>query len=116
MPRADVDHLALFDAAFLLACSKNSDYRSRVLLRARATAEVFVEHGLSSVDLAERYAQSPETFRVSLGELTDEGFEFARAHYQRWLANSDRWQGEVGIERLKQSLELQWRKFNRTAP
>jgi hypothetical protein len=111
MEKSKIDHLPLFDVQFFFGASKNKGYRSRTLMCAHAIADVFTEQGVSKVNLTERFSSSPETFKVSIGDLTDEGFEFARTHYQRWLANSDRWKGEKTYEKFRSTLSSQWAKF-----
>ena len=111
MSRVSLDHLPLLDVPTFLAASKNLSYRSITLMRAKATAEVFVEHGISSTNLVERYQARPEAFRVVYGDLSDTGMEFVRMHYDPWLASSDRWKGEISFDRLKSALELRWTTF-----
>ena len=116
MDRSKIDHLPLFDTAYVLRASKHSDFQSRVLMRAQATAEVFSECGISKSSLIERFTNEPKAFRVNIGDLTDSGLEFARVNYQRWLANSDRWKGETTYSKFKDTLVKQWVKFSNAQP
>lgn len=89
---------SLFSVPAFFAASKNLSYRSITLMRARATAEVFVKCGISNTNLSERYRERPESFRVINSDLSDTGREFVRMHYDLWLASSDRWKGEVTFD------------------
>lgn len=109
--RAKLDHLPLYDVPFMLGASKRTSWKARVLMQAQATAEVLSDQGLTKHSLIERFDASPESFKVLIGELTDPGVAFARKHYQRWLANSDRWEGEVTLSKFKKALEAQCVKF-----
>lgn len=112
MEKSKIDPLPFFDVQIFFSASKKKDFRSRVLMRACAIADVFTERGISKVNLSQRFSDGPETFKVRIDDLTDEGFEFARTHYQRWLANSDRWKGEITYEKFRSTLSAQWEKFS----
>ena len=113
--RTKLDHLPLYDVPFMLGASKHTSWKPRVLMQAQATAEVLSDQGFSKHSLVERFNASPESFKVFIGELTDPGVAFARKHYQRWLANADRWEGEVTLSKFKNSLEVQCAKFRSSA-
>lgn len=113
MDREKLDRLSLFNVPFLFSCSKRTSYRTGILLRARATAEVFTEQSIAKTDLLARYTTAPEEFNVVFGDLTDEGVEFTRINYQRWLSNSDRWKGEFTYDKFKTTLLRQWNKFKK---
>ena len=111
MDRSKLDHLPLFDVSFMFSASKSTNYRARILMSARAIAEVLAERSLARVDLRPRYLEGPETFRVNIGDLTDEGLEFAKVHYRRWLASSDRWKEPFTYDKYRSTLERQVEKF-----
>lgn len=107
----DCAHLPLIDSAFLLSASKHRSYKESVLTTTLAAVDVLSEEGLVKGDVRSRFAQNPEEFRLDIGELTTKGFEFARAEYQRWLSNIDRWKSARTVKNLKASLRKQLVKF-----
>lgn len=111
MDRSKLDPLPLFDVSFMFGASKSASFRARILMSARAIAEVLAERQLAKVDLRPRYLESPETFRVNVGDLTDEGLAFAKVHYRRWLASSDRWKEPCTYDKYRFTLERQVQKF-----
>ena len=116
MTKPSIEDLPLYDVSQLFGASKSSDYRSRVLLRGEALAHVFTEYGLTKTNLLNRFVSGLEQFQVTLGDLTERGYAFSKVHFQRWLANTDRWKGGVTLEKLKNSLEAQLRKFSGKQP
>jgi len=71
MDRSKLDHLPFFDVSFMFGASKSTHFRARILMSAQAIAEVLAERKLAKVDLRPRYFDSPETFLVNIGDLTD---------------------------------------------
>ena len=111
MDRSKLDHVPLFDVSFMFGASKSTNFRARILMSAQAIAEVLAERELAKIDLRPRFLASPETFRVNVGDLTDEGLAFAKVHYRRWLASSDRWKEPFTYEKYRSTLERQVEKF-----
>ncbi|MED5620263.1 hypothetical protein [Ideonella sp. BN130291] len=111
MERITHDGLSLFDVPTFFAASKNQRFRAVTLLRAQATAEAFTSCGIASANLQERFDAAPEAFRVTYGDLTSTGQEFAKAHYGKWLASTDRWKQEITLELLKRALLQRWEEF-----
>lgn len=84
--------------------------KERTLVLAQAVAEVFTELQLGNSDLASKYHVDPEAFVIRLGDLNEKGLEFARAGFQRWLANTDCWTAPTNLEKFKSTLRKQWGK------
>jgi hypothetical protein len=104
--QSEVGHLPLLDVAFMLAASKRMSWRKGTMALAEATANVFTDEGLAAVDLRARFGEQRERFRVTLGELTVEGFAFAHTAegYDRFLGKTDRWTTERTVEKLEAAL------------
>lgn len=79
-------------------------------LLGQAAAECLTQFGFSKVDLIERFEADPQNFEITLGDLTEDGLAFARAGFQRWLINSDRWKTDRTIKKYKRALTKQIEK------
>jgi hypothetical protein len=111
----DVANLPLFDVGIFYSASKNLDYRQSALDTAEATITVFWEKGLLRYDLNSKFQDNPESFKVLLGDLTPEGFEFSRTHYEKWLRNTDRWKERGTKDKYYQTLVKAYDKYSKSA-
>lgn len=105
--QAKLARLSLFDLAYMLKACPDEDYRRDTFALAEATANVLTDEGLTIHDLRGRFTSDGEHFSVTIGDLTAEGFAFARKGYQRCLANTDRWKGGRTLPKLEAALKKQ---------
>jgi hypothetical protein len=105
--QAKIAHLSLFDLAYMLKACPDEAYRRDMFALAEATANVLTDERLAIGDLRTRFASDGEQFKVTIGDLTAEGFAFARKGYQRWLANTDRWKDGRPLPKLEAALRKQ---------
>ena len=103
--QAKIAHLSLFNLPYMLKACPDADYRRDTFAIVEATANVLTDEHLSVSDLRARFASDGERFTVALGDLTPEGFEFARNGYQKWLKKTDRWKGERSVVKLEAALQ-----------
>jgi hypothetical protein len=106
--QAELAELPFWDLPFMLSSSKRHGFRESHLLVAEAIASVFTEQGFATSDWTVQFRATPETFRVRLGDLTPDGFAFARSSFfHNWLKKIDRWTTPANLERLSTSLTEQ---------
>jgi hypothetical protein len=80
-----VKDFIIADVAFVLAASKNRQYRENTLSLYSTLAYFLQENGLSThVLLPGKQAPSPG-FKIMRSEITDEGFEFLRCALDKWF-------------------------------
>ena len=102
-----IAHLPLFDLAYMVKACPDEDHRRDMFALAEATANVLTDERLATGDLRARFASAGEKFKVTIGDLTAEGFAFARKRYQRWLSNTDRWKDGRPLPKLEAALRRQ---------
>ncbi|MBF5006706.1 hypothetical protein [Diaphorobacter caeni] len=92
--------------------NKSTVYRQSVLTFSLGVAEAFDELKLARVNLLERYRQSPEHFYIAAIDLTETGNQFVQAHFNTWLAKTDRWKPESRtVKKFKESLAKELKAF-----
>jgi len=111
--QADIADLSLFNVPYILATSKRTSWRRETFATGQAIANVLTDEGLTTVNLRDRFAGSPEQFDVKFGDLTTKGFDFACTGFQRWLENQDRWKTERTVAKLEAALRKQLDKFRK---
>ena len=102
-----VAHLSLYNLAYMLKSCPDEACRRDMTALAEATANVLTDERLATADLRARFASDGEQFKVTLGDLTADGFAFARKGYQRWLVSTDRWRGGRPLAKLEAALRKQ---------
>ena len=112
--QAELRDVPVLNIASLLASSKRTSHRKECYAIAQSTANVFTDECLSTSDLRVRLLEVGEKFRITVGDLTPEGFDFVMNRWNRWLANTDRWTTERTVLKLENSLRKQVTAFRRT--
>ena len=108
----EIAHVPLFTVPGMLTASKRTSWRNYIMAIAEATANVFTDEKFTNTNLKKRFASNPGKFIVAVGDLTPEGFRFARAgRFDKWLGNADRWTTECTLQKLETALRQQIRKF-----
>jgi hypothetical protein len=102
--QAEIAQLPFWDVPIQLSASKRRSYRESHFLIAESIAAVFTEQGLAKFDWAAKFKAQPETFRVLIGDLTEEGFAFGVTGFQEWLKQIEHSTAPRSLEELSTSL------------
>ena len=111
MNREKYGNLNLFSVPDLYRASKSTSYREHTLIKAEAISYVFTTYNLSVNDLSKVFAENPEQFSVCINDLTNEGIEFGKFHFQSWLKNTDRWKTDHSVAKYTDSMIKQVENF-----
>ncbi|MGE4542767.1 MAG: hypothetical protein AB7D06_01535 [Pedobacter sp.] len=86
------DHIPVIDISYHYGANKNKDYREKCLQIGTAIITVFSEFEFieNNQVAISRQKESPESFKLTFGELSDTGHQFCIEHLDKWLSSLDR--------------------------
>ena len=82
----------------------NPESREQIYERTWAIAKFVQDHGLATRCLASNISELDDDFEIKRSDVTDEGFEFLRATYDRWLRRIDRGGSPSDVSTLDRAL------------
>lgn len=88
-----------------LAASKNLDYRSNARQRFRVSVDFLQDNDLTTRTLVEDDEDLGDDFKTMRSDLTDNGFDVAKAAYDKWLRGLDKSKEIHDISTLRKALE-----------
>jgi len=78
------------DISVHYSASKSSEFRKRVKERFEVFAQFMDERNFSVVSLVNELEGNPDSFRLKSEQLSEEGMEWVRKNYDKWLRKIDR--------------------------
>lgn len=104
---------ALWDVPLFLDANKNASWKESIMLKTESIVEFFEKNNLFKTNILEKHTKNPETLLITLGDLTEEAFEFTEKYFDKWQDNTDRWKTTPTKEKYIESLSKLYEKHKK---
>ena len=78
------------DISVHIRANKNTEYQSRVIDRFDVFTKFLTNSKFTKVNLHEEFLSNPKSFKIQSEQLTEDGMQWMKNNYDKWLRKIDR--------------------------